>query len=66
MLGNLRAGGSERVYWTLSQFLNKSKYDVSLIVLDSGNAFFSLDLKGVRVIQLNTIKASKSFFKLYR
>ena len=66
VLGNLRAGGSERVYWTLSQFLTKTKYDVSLIVLDSGDAFFSLDIKGVRVIQLNTIKASKSFFKLYR
>ena len=66
VLGNLRAGGSERVYWIISRYFNKTDYDVSLIVLDTTNAFFSTEMDGVRVIDLKTIKASRSFFKLYR
>ncbi|HEY0668392.1 MAG TPA: glycosyltransferase [Sphingobacteriaceae bacterium] len=64
ILSHLGAGGSERVFWILSQYFDKSVYDVSLVLLDSRNPFFSTDLTGVNIINLNSIKASYSFFKL--
>ena len=66
ILSSLHAGGSERVFWLISQHFNKSEYDVSLILLDSRNPFFSPDLDGIRVMDLGSIRVSKSFFKLYK
>jgi glycosyltransferase involved in cell wall biosynthesis len=65
ILSSLRAGGAERVFWLLAQDFDKTLYDVTLIVLNSNNAFFSLNLENVRVIDLKTIKASRSVFKLF-
>jgi len=64
LVSSLRAGGSERVYWLLSQYLDKSKYQVTLIVLDSRSPFFSPVLEGVGVIKLNSIRVSLSFYKI--
>jgi len=66
ILGHLGAGGSERVFWILSQHFNKSVYEVSLVLLDAKNPFFSINLEGVNIINLNTVRASNSFFKLYK
>ncbi|HEY1009869.1 MAG TPA: glycosyltransferase [Sphingobacteriaceae bacterium] len=65
ILPSLTAGGSERVYWLLSQNLNKDEYDVTIVLLDSTRSFFSHEIAGVRIIDLGTIKASRSVFKLY-
>lgn len=64
ILSSFRAGGAERVFWLLSQNIDKTLYDVSVVLLDSNNSFFDMDLPGVRIIDLKTIRASKSFFKL--
>lgn len=64
ILSHLRAGGSERVFWILSQYFDKSVYDVSLVLLDSRDPFFSVDIQGVNIINLNSVRASNSFFKL--
>lgn len=66
VLSHLGAGGSERVFWLLSQYINKSHYDVSLVLLDSGRSFFSTNINHVNIIHLNSIRASRSFFKLCR
>ena len=66
ILSSLRAGGAERVFWLLSQNFDKSVYDVKLILLNSSDAFFSKSLDEVTIIDLETGKASKSIFKLYR
>lgn len=66
MLSHLGAGGSERVFWILSQHFDKSAFEVSLVLLDSRNCFFSTDLKDVKLIHLNTIRVSTSFLKLYK
>jgi glycosyltransferase involved in cell wall biosynthesis len=66
VVGSLGAGGSERVYWLLSQYFNNEKYDVSVVYLSGHHQCFSADIKGIRFINLNTIKASKSFFKLLK
>ena len=66
VLSSLTAGGSERVYWLLSQNFNKEEFDVSLVLLDLRDPFFSPELEGIRVVNLNSIRASKSFFKLYK
>ena len=65
VLSSLRAGGAERVFWLISQYFDKTKFDVTLVVLDTKTPFFSVDVKGLDIIQLHTEKASKSFFKLY-
>lgn len=66
MLSSLRAGGSERVFWLVAQHFNKLDYDISIVLLDSRTPFFSLEMDRVRIIDLKTVKASKSFFSLYR
>lgn len=66
VVGSLGAGGSERVYWLLSQYFNKEEYDVSVIFLNGSNRCYSTEVDGVRFIDLKTVKASKSFFKLYK
>jgi glycosyltransferase involved in cell wall biosynthesis len=64
ILSHLGAGGSERVFWLLSQYFDKSLYEVSLVLLDSREPFLSPDIEGVNIVNLNSIKASRSFFKL--
>lgn len=66
IVSSLTMGGSERVFWLLAQGFDKEKYDVSIVLLNSKNSFFSLDLENIRVIDLETIKSSRSFFKLYK
>jgi len=65
VLSSLTSGGSERVFWNLAQGFNKNRFDVTIIILDSTVNCFSMDLPGVRFIDLKTRKASKSFFALY-
>lgn len=62
----LKDGGSERVFWLLCQGFNKALYDVNLVLIDSDKTAFSRDLPGVNIVDLNTKKASRSFFSLYK
>lgn len=66
ILSSFKAGGAERVFWLLSQNIDKSVYDVNIVLLNADDSFFSTDIPGVNVIDLKTIKASRSFFKLLR
>lgn len=66
IVGSLGAGGSERVYWLLSQYFNKEDYAVSVVFLNAREQCFSTHIEGIEFIDLKTIKASRSFFKLYR
>ena len=66
VISSLSAGGSERVFWLLSQALDKDKYEVSIVLFNSNKSFFSLEIEGVNVIDLKTIKASLSFRKLLK
>lgn len=63
---SLGAGGSEKVFWTLSQGFDKELYDVTLVILDSRDNCFSMEVDGVRLIDLESMRASRSFIKLYR
>jgi len=66
ILSSLGSGGSERVYWLLSQYFNKDEYSVSVVFLDGKQQSFSADIEGIQFIDLKTVKASRSFFKLYK
>jgi glycosyltransferase involved in cell wall biosynthesis len=66
IVGSLSAGGSERVYWLLAQYFNNAGYNVSVVFLNSNERCFSTDIDGINFIDLKTIKASRSFFKLYK
>ncbi|PTQ96680.1 glycosyltransferase involved in cell wall biosynthesis [Mucilaginibacter yixingensis] len=64
IVGSLGAGGSERVYWLMSQYFAQENYEVSVVFLDGNDRCFSLDVPGINFIDLKTVKASKSLFKL--
>ncbi len=66
VISSLGPGGSERVFWLLSQGIDKKKYDVSLVIIDSSKKFLSREIADVNIIDLNTTKASRSFIKLYK
>jgi glycosyltransferase involved in cell wall biosynthesis len=66
IVGSLGAGGSERVYWLLSQYFANRDYDVYVVFLTSQEQCFSTDIAGVTFIDLGTTRASKSFFKLLK
>src|SRR5690606_31266068 len=65
VLSSLGAGGSERVFWNLSQGFNKEKFDITMVLLDSKVNCYSMALENVNFIDLKTKKASRSFFPLY-
>lgn len=66
IVSSLGAGGSERVYWLLSQYFASSGYDVYVVYLNSQEQCFSTAVTGVTFIDLGTLRASKSFFKLLK
>jgi UDP-N-acetylglucosamine:LPS N-acetylglucosamine transferase len=66
IVSHLRAGGSEKVFWILSQYFDQSKFEVYLLVLDLTEAFYSPNLKGVKIIDLNSPRASTAIFKIIR
>lgn len=66
IVSHLKAGGSEKVFWLISQYFDQSKYQVFLLVLDSNNIFYSDQLQKVKVINLHTPRASKAIFKIIK
>lgn len=66
ILSSLGAGGSERVFWLLSQGFDKNVYETYIVHLGSDVTAFSTDLEGVTVINLKTVRASRSFRKLHQ
>ena len=62
IIASLGAGGSERVFWLLSQYFNKGDYKVTVVLLDGRQQSFPSNIDGVEFIDLKTVKASKSFF----
>ena len=66
VLSSLRAGGAERVFWLLTQYFDRNTYDVTLVLLDMKQPFFSTDLPGIRIVDLKSIRSSRSFWKLFR
>lgn len=65
ILASLASGGSERVFWSVAQGFDKEKYEVAIVILNSKSTCFSTYLDQVRIIDLKTLKASKSFFAVY-
>jgi len=66
ILSSLRAGGAERVFWLISNHFNKDIYDVKIVILNSKNRFFKGYSSEIEVIDLQTIKASRSFFAILK
>ncbi|RZK14817.1 MAG: glycosyltransferase, partial [Flavobacterium sp.] len=66
IVASLGAGGSERVFWLLAQGFDKRLFDVFIVHLGQGKSVFSSVLNDVKVIDLETLRASKSFFKLLK
>lgn len=66
IVGSLGTGGSERVFWLLSQGINKKEYEVSLVMIDSSKRFLTREIADVNIVDLDTIRASRSFIKLYK
>ena len=66
IIPSLGAGGSERVFWLISQYFNNAGYLVKVVLLNAKDKSFSTTIDGIEFIDLKTVKASRSFFKLYK
>jgi glycosyltransferase involved in cell wall biosynthesis len=66
VVSSLGAGGSERVFWLLAQGFDKELYEVFIVHLGSDKTAFSIVLDQVTVVDLKTVKASRSFSSFYR
>ena len=65
VIPSLRSGGTERVMSYIASNINKSKFEVTLIVLGfEKNTKYIIE--GINVIYLNKGSAKKSFFKLVK
>lgn len=65
ILSSLASGGSERVFWNLAQGFNKDKFEITIVILKAIDNGYSMNLDGVSFVNLNTVKASRSFFALH-
>jgi glycosyltransferase involved in cell wall biosynthesis len=65
IISHLRAGGSEKVFWMISQYFDQSMFEVYLLVLDSRETFYSRNLKGVYIIDLQRPRASMAIIKIF-
>ncbi len=65
VVSSLGAGGSERVFWLLTQGFDKTQFEVFIVYLGGEKDMFSTNLENVRVINLMTFRASRSFGKLF-
>ncbi len=63
VLNSLKAGGSERVFWLISNYFAKH-FETTLVVINSDNAFFNDFEEELKIIHLNAPRASKGLFKL--
>lgn len=66
IISHLKAGGSEKVFWTISQHFDHSRFDVYLLVLDLNDAFYPIHLNRVKIIDLQSPRASNAIFKIIR
>ena len=66
IISHLKAGGSEKVFWILSQYFDPSVFEVYLLVLDSNETFYSRHLNAVKIIDLHSPRASKAIFKIIK
>lgn len=67
IVGDLGAGGAERVFWLLSQHLAATNdYEVFLICINGRNNYFDSNIPGVHYHDLNADRALRSFRSLYR
>lgn len=53
------------MFWTLAQGFDRAVFEVVLVILDSRNNCFSMQIDGVRFVDLETYRASRSLIKLY-
>lgn len=61
----LNAGGSQKIVMNLSKYLNKDKFDISLVVIDKTGEHSSFTHKGVKIIDLKSKNIRSSIFKIY-
>lgn len=66
ILPSLNAGGAERVALNFLRQLNVCKYDITLVVLDKTTDLMHLVPKCIRVVDLETKSARRSFWQLLK
>ncbi len=67
LIPNLRCGGSERVLTNLLKFLDKSKFEIYLAILDSRDAIFLAEIPDhITIIDLNCRRVRHSPRKIFK
>ena len=63
VVNTLKAGGSERVFWLMSNYFAQ-QHDTWLIVMNNREPFFKDANPNLKIVNLQAVQASKGIFKL--
>jgi glycosyltransferase involved in cell wall biosynthesis len=66
LIPSLTSGGSERVFSILANHLDHQKWDITVVVLDGSQRFYTINEDKVRVIDLQTPRVRQGFVKIFK
>jgi len=66
VMPNLHKGGAEKVMSTIANNINKDIFDVTFVLLEKRGSYLDSLNKSIKLVDLNTIKVSKSVFALWK
>ncbi|MBL7817959.1 MAG: glycosyltransferase [Saprospiraceae bacterium] len=64
VIPTLQSGGSERVFTTIAHQIDPSVFDITFMVLDGRDAFFSIHSPHIKFMDLQTPKVTKAFWAI--
>jgi glycosyltransferase involved in cell wall biosynthesis len=66
LIPSLTSGGSERVFSILANHLDHKTWDITVVVLDGSQRFYTINEDKVRVIDLQTPRVRQGFVKIFK
>jgi glycosyltransferase involved in cell wall biosynthesis len=66
LIPSLTSGGSERVFSILANHLDHKAWDITVVVLDGSQRFYTLNEDKVQVIDLQTPRVRQGFVKIFK
>jgi glycosyltransferase involved in cell wall biosynthesis len=66
LIPSLTSGGSERVFSILANHLDHKTWDITVVVLDGRQRFYTINEDKVRVIDLQTPRVRQGFVKIFK
>jgi glycosyltransferase involved in cell wall biosynthesis len=66
LIPSLTSGGSERVFSILANHLDHQKWDITVVVLDGSQRFYTINEDAVWLIDLQTPRVRQGFIKIFK